>query len=116
MESEADMSWADKMSLHEIPGRIKDKRVLMRVDFNCPLDGKGGVTDTKRIEAVLPTIEFCLESGAKSIVLMSHLGRPDGNVNYDYSMNQVLMPLQDLLKKKITQVHSIDGFVPLIVD
>jgi len=57
---------------------LKGKRVLMRVDFNVPQDKKtGAITNTQRITAALPTIKYALEQGA-SVVLMSHLGRPDG--------------------------------------
>ena len=59
-------------------GSVKGQRVLVRVDFNVPQDKKtGAITNTQRIAAALPTIKFLLEGGA-SLVLMSHLGRPDG--------------------------------------
>ena len=66
-----------KLAIDNIPHLIKGKRILMRVDFNVPIKG-GKVADTTRIEGALPSINYCLEHGAKSIVLMSHLGRPDG--------------------------------------
>eukprot|EP00750_Incisomonas_marina_P015377 INCI18202.1.p1 GENE.INCI18202.1~~INCI18202.1.p1 ORF type:complete len:496 (-),score=126.39 INCI18202.1:681-1982(-) len=63
-------------------------RVLMRVDFNVPQDKKtGAVTNTQRIDAAMPTIKYALEHGAKSVVLMSHLGRPQGNVIPKYSLS-----------------------------
>jgi len=66
---------SSKMLLSDVD--VKGKRVLIRVDFNVPMaDGK--IKDTRRIEAALPTIKHCIDSGAKSIVLMSHLGRPKG--------------------------------------
>lgn len=66
-----------KLAIDHIPQLIKGKRVLMRVDFNVPIK-EGKVKDTTRIAGAIPTINYCLEHGAKSIVLMSHLGRPDG--------------------------------------
>jgi len=66
-----------KLALEHIPQLIKGKRVLMRVDFNVPIKG-GNVSDLTRITSTLPSIQYCLDNGAKSIVLMSHLGRPDG--------------------------------------
>jgi phosphoglycerate kinase len=63
---------------------LKDKRVLMRVDFNVPMEG-GKVTDDKRIKAALPTIKYVLEHGA-SLLLMSHLGRPKGGFDPEFSL------------------------------
>src|SRR5450759_4531816 len=63
---------------------LKGKRVLMRVDFNVPMEG-GKVTDDKRIKASLPTIKYILEQGA-SLVLMSHLGRPKGGFDPEFSL------------------------------
>ncbi len=63
---------------------LKGKRVLMRVDFNVPMEG-GKVTDDKRIKASLPTIKFVLDQGA-SLVLMSHLGRPKGGFDPEFSL------------------------------
>ena len=82
---------ARKLTIDKIPHLIKDKRVLMRVDFNVPLkanaiNGNLEISDTKRINATLPSINFCLEHGAKSVVLMSHLGRPDGLAKKEFSM------------------------------
>lgn len=63
---------------------LKGKRVLMRVDFNVPMaDGK--VTDDKRIKASLPTIQYVLDQGA-SLMLMSHLGRPKGGPDPEFSL------------------------------
>lgn len=74
--------------------------MLIRVDFNVPIKS-GKVSDATRIKSTLPTIKYCLENGAKSIVLMSHLGRPDGQRNEKYSMKPVVPALEDLMQKKI---------------
>ena len=72
----------------------------MRVDYNVPLKD-GVITDPKRIESTLPTINYCLENGAKSVVLMSHMGRPDGTPQQKYSLSPVVPALEDYLQKKV---------------
>ena len=68
---------------------LAGKRVLMRVDFNVPQDkATGAITNNQRIAAALPTITYALEHGA-SVVLMSHLGRPDGVRQAKYSLQPV---------------------------
>ncbi len=71
---------------------------LIRVDFNVPMKN-GVITNTQRIVAALDTVKYALEKGAKSVVLMSHLGRPDGHREDKYSMRPVVPVLKDLLKK-----------------
>ncbi|MBC8322172.1 MAG: phosphoglycerate kinase [Candidatus Marinimicrobia bacterium] len=78
---------------------LKDKRILMRVDFNVPLNN-GRVTDDFRLRAVVPTIQHCLEQSA-AIVLMSHLGRPKGKIDDDLSLIPVGEHLADLLEMPI---------------
>ena len=76
---------------------LKGKRVLMRVDFNVPQDKQtGAITNPQRIAAAIPTIQFALEQGA-SVVLMSHLGRPDGQVIAKFSLQRVADELGKLL-------------------
>ncbi|GAB1488019.1 hypothetical protein MASR2M8_04620 [Opitutaceae bacterium] len=76
---------------------LKGKRVLMRVDFNVPQDKQtGAITNTQRISAALPTIKYALDQGA-SVVLMSHLGRPDGQVVAKFSLKPVADELSKLL-------------------
>ncbi|MBN1895635.1 phosphoglycerate kinase [bacterium] len=87
-----------KLSIKGIP--LKDKRLLMRVDFNVPLDEKHNVGDDKRIKASLPTIQYALDQGA-SVILMSHLGRPDGKVVPEMSLKPVAVKLGELLKKEV---------------
>ncbi len=83
---------------------LKYKRVLVRVDFNVPLKA-GVVIDDFRIEAALPTIQHCLNSGA-SVVLMSHLGRPNGEIIPELSLIPVGETLADLLEKSIKFSHD----------
>ena len=78
---------------------LKGKRVLIRVDFNVPLNG-GIVADDFRIRASLPTIKHCLKEGA-SVVLMSHLGRPKGEVVPALSLDPVAFCLEDLLEREV---------------
>ena len=78
---------------------LKDQRVLMRVDFNVPLDD-GIVGDNFRIRAALPTIQYCQQQSA-AVILMSHLGRPKGQVNPSLTMMPVAEELQALLKQEI---------------
>jgi phosphoglycerate kinase len=80
---------------------VAGKRVLMRVDFNVPQDKvTGAITNPQRILAALPTIKYALERGA-SVVLMSHLGRPDGKVIAKYSLKPVADKLQELLGRPV---------------
>lgn len=79
---------------------VKGKRVLLRVDFNVPLNEKGKITSDKRIVEELPTIKLLLEKGAR-IIICSHLGRPDGKVDPKYSLKPVVERLSKLLKKPV---------------
>ncbi len=82
-----------KMTVEDVD--VKDKRVLVRVDYNVPLEG-GKVSDDKRITASLPTIQYLLDHGAK-VILCSHLGRPKGQVNPELSMRPVAERLSALM-------------------
>ncbi len=79
---------------------LKGKRVLIRVDFNVPLEGTK-ITDDTRIRGAIPTIEYVINNGGKAI-LMSHLGRPDGAVVPKYSLKPVAERLKELLGKDVT--------------
>ncbi len=88
---------------------LSGKRVLMRVDFNVPQDKQtGAITNTARITAALPTIQYALEQGA-SVVLMSHLGRPDGQKNPKFTLKPVAAELEKLLGKPVTFLDDCVG-------
>ncbi|VEN43564.1 unnamed protein product [Callosobruchus maculatus] len=87
---------------------LSNKRVLMRVDFNVPLK-EGKITNNQRIVAALDTVKYALDKNAKSVVLMSHLGRPDGTPNPKYSMKPVADELKKLLNKEITFLPDCVG-------
>jgi phosphoglycerate kinase len=88
---------------------LSGKRVFMRVDFNVPQDKKtGAITNTQRIEAALPTIKYALEKGA-SVVLASHLGRPDGQKIEKFSLKPVAAELAKLLGKPVAFVDDCVG-------
>lgn len=88
---------------------LSGKRVLMRVDFNVPQDKKtGAITNTARITAALPTIQYALEKGA-SVVLMSHLGRPDGQRSEKFSLKPIADELAKLLGKPVKFLDDCVG-------
>lgn len=87
--------------------KFKGKRVLVRVDFNVPLEN-GEVTDTNRIEAALPTIKYLIGEKAK-VILMSHLGRPKGQVKEELKLDPVGKVLANLLNKKVDKVDDCIG-------
>jgi len=88
---------------------LKGKRALIRVDFNVPQDKvTGAITNTKRIEAALPTIRYALDQGA-SVILMSHLGRPDGQRNEKFSLKPVAEALSKLLSKPVQFLDDCVG-------
>lgn len=97
-----------KIGIDNILNFIPNRRVLLRADFNVPVkDGK--ITDPKRIEATIPTIRKVLDTGAKSVVIMSHLGRPDGKKNLKHSLKPVVPTLEQLLGKNVTFLDDCVG-------
>lgn len=88
---------------------LAGKRVLVRVDFNVPQDkATGAITNNQRIVAALPTIKYALEQGA-SVVLMSHLGRPDGQKLAQFSLKPVAVELEKLLGRPVTFLDDCVG-------
>src|SRR5262245_44800224 len=87
---------------------IKGKRVIVRVDFNVPLDEKLNITDDIRIQAAVPTIKYLLDKKAYKVILMSHLGRPKG-VEDALRLNPVAKCLSKLLKEPVLKVDDCIG-------
>jgi 3-phosphoglycerate kinase len=88
---------------------FKNKTVLVRADFNVPQDANLNITDDTRIRATLPTIKYLLQNGTKKIVLMSHLGRPDGKAVVKYSLKPVGERLAELLKEQVKFLDDCVG-------
>lgn len=97
---------ADKLSIQDLP--IKDSKVLMRVDFNVPLDPEGHIVDDTRIVSSLPSINFVLESGG-ALILMSHLGRPKEKHDRSLSLKPCAKRLATLLGKDVTMAPDCVG-------
>lgn len=89
-------------------GELKGKNVLVRSDFNVPLDEQKNITDDGRIKAALPTLKKLLEAGAK-LVVCAHLGRPKGKVNPDYSLSPVAKRISEILDKNVTLAQDVVG-------
>lgn len=87
---------------------VSGKKVLVRVDFNVPLDENKNITDETRINAALPTIQYLLENGA-AVILCSHLGRPKGEFNMKYSLAPVAARLKELFPGKVTFAEDVIG-------
>ena len=86
---------------------VQGKRVLLRVDFNVPLQD-GVITDDRRIRAALPTINYLLDGGA-TVIAMSHLGRPKGKVVEELRLTPVAARLADLLDRPVTKLDDCVG-------
>jgi len=96
-----------KMTVKDI--NIKGKKVIMRADFNVPLDDSQNITDDIRIRAALPTIKYILDQGPSKLILMSHLGRPKGEVIPTMSLKPVAQRLQELLDQEVTFLDDCIG-------
>ncbi len=87
---------------------LSGRKVLVRCDFNVPLDGDGNITDDTRIDGAVPTIKYLLDNGAK-VILCSHLGRPGGERNPDFSLKIVATRLGELIGKNVSFVEDCVG-------
>jgi len=96
-----------KMTVKDVD--LRGKTILMRADFNVPQDESLNITDDTRIRATLATIKYILEQGSKKLVLMSHLGRPDGKVVAKYSLKPVAERLAKLLGEPVKFLNDCVG-------
>lgn len=87
---------------------LENKRVLVRVDFNVPMDEDGNITDDARIRAAIPTIDFIVKNKG-CLILMSHFGRPKGKRSDKYSMKPIAAHLSQLLEKEVTLAEDCVG-------
>ena len=87
---------------------LKGKKVLVRCDFNVPMDEERHITDNRRIVASLPTIKYLLENNCK-IILCSHLGRPKGEVKPEFSLEPIAKELERLLGKEVKMAKDVVG-------
>jgi len=87
---------------------VEGKRVLIRVDFNVPVDSHGNISDDRRIRAALPTINYCIDHNACSITLVSHFGRPKGKYEEKYSLKNIIKRLERLLQKKVEFIEDFE--------
>jgi phosphoglycerate kinase len=99
----------NKMTINDID--VKGKRVLVRVDFNVPVDDNGNITDDRRIKAAIPTIKTLAERGAK-VILVSHFGRPKGGPDNKYRMDIMAKRLGELMGKPVVKVNDCIGDEP----
>ena len=95
-----------KRTIDDLP--VQGKRVLVRVDYNVPLNEQGAITDDTRIKETLPTITYLLDRGA-TLILCAHLGRPKGKTNPQYSLKPVAKRLEELLRKTVQMAPDCIG-------
>ena len=88
--------------------QVKGKRVLVRCDFNVPMDENKVITDENRLRGALPTIKYLMEHGAR-VILCSHLGRPKGEFNMKYSLKPVAKRLSEMLGVEVKMADDVIG-------
>jgi len=98
----------NKMTVKDVD--LKGKKIIMRVDFNVPQDKKTReITDDARIKAAIPTIDYILKNNPKKLILMTHLGRPDGQVKEELRLDPVAKRLQELIKTPVKKLNDCVG-------
>ena len=101
-----------KKSIKDL-GDIRGKRALVRVDINVPLDENKNVTDDTRIQAIVPTVNYLKERGAK-IILMAHLGRPKGEKNPEFTLEPVAKYMAKVFGEEIVFIPSVEEAAPFV--
>lgn len=101
----------DKLFIKDID--VRKKRVMVRTDYNVPLDEDGNITDDTRIRATLPTINYLLDEKAK-VIIASHLGRPEGKANPKYSLKPAARRLQRFLNERVRVIMADDCIGPKV--
>ena len=103
-----------KLSLSSLDkSKLEGKKVLVRVDFNVPLNESGQITDDTRIRAAIPTIKYLINNSAK-VILAAHFGRPKGKVNEKMRLTPVAARLSELLEQKVNLTESCIGEEALV--
>ncbi|MBF0385187.1 MAG: phosphoglycerate kinase [Candidatus Omnitrophica bacterium] len=97
----------NKMTVKDVD--LKGKKVIVRVDFNVPQDDNLNITDDNRIRAALPTIQYILKQQPKKLILMSHLGRPEGQVVESMRLTPIATRLEKLLGQKVLMLDDCVG-------
>jgi phosphoglycerate kinase len=87
---------------------VQNKRVLLRVDYNVPVSKDGAITDDKRILETLPTIRYLLDKNA-TVILVTHMGRPDGKIVESLRLDKIAQRLSSLLGKPVNKLNSVIG-------
>ncbi len=103
-----------KKSIKDL-GDIKGKRVLVRVDINVPLDADKNVTDDTRIQAIMPTLKYLKDRGAK-IILMAHLGRPKGEKNPEFTLSPVAKYLSKVLGEEVMFIPDVEDAPKMVAE
>ncbi|MEZ5315414.1 MAG: phosphoglycerate kinase [Chlamydiales bacterium] len=96
----------EKLSIQDLC--LQGKKIIMRVDFNVPIDADGSITDTTRIQAALPSIFYLLKQ-SKALILMSHLGRPDHPFNHKFSLLPVAKALETFIRRPVKMAPDCIG-------
>jgi len=90
---------------------LQGKKVIIRVDFNVPMDDQQNITDDRRIQAAIPTIQYVLKQSVTKVILMSHLGRPKGEIVENFRLTPISKRLEELLGEKVNQIDDCIGDV-----